>query len=60
MNHYLVTWSIDIEAETPEEAAEETLKIQRNSCSIATIFTVLDVKACEQTSVDVEPLVEPE
>ena len=39
---YHVVWMIDIEAETPEEAAREALAIQRDPASIATYFTVRD------------------
>lgn len=40
MNEYRVIWEIDIEAETPREAAQQALDIQRNPDSIATCFTV--------------------
>lgn len=40
MNEYRVIWEIDIEAETPREAAQQALDIQRNGDSIATVFTV--------------------
>ncbi len=39
---YRVVWEIDIDAETPREAAERTLDIQRNPESIATAFDVAD------------------
>ena len=42
MSQHFVTWSIDIEADTPKAAAEEALKIQRNPGSIATVFEVID------------------
>jgi len=42
MNTYRVAWEIDIEATTAEEAAEQALRIHRNSDSIATVFTVTD------------------
>ncbi len=42
MNHYCISWTIDLEAETPEEAAEKALKIQRDPESIATVFEVTD------------------
>ena len=35
---YQVRWEIDIEADTPQEAAEEALHIQRDADSIATVF----------------------
>ena len=40
MQHYRVTWGIDIDAETPRQAAEQALAIHRNPESIATIFDV--------------------
>ena len=40
MNRYRVTWVIDIEAESPKEAALQALRIQRNPESIATVFDV--------------------
>lgn len=40
MTNYLVEWSIDIEADSPEEAARQALEIQRNPASIATVFRV--------------------
>jgi hypothetical protein len=40
MASYLVEWSIDIEAESPEEAARLALETQRDPDSIATVFFV--------------------
>ena len=40
MTHYVVTWQIDIETDTPEKAAQEALRIQRKYPSCATCFTV--------------------
>lgn len=42
MKTYRVVWEIDIEAETPEEAAKAARSIQLNPNSIATCFTVED------------------
>lgn len=39
---YLVRWSIDLDAETPEEAAAEALRIQRDTGSTATFFEVFE------------------
>ena len=39
---YRVTWEIDIEAESFEEAARQALDIQRDRESIATCFVVRD------------------
>jgi hypothetical protein len=38
--NYLVEWVIDIEADSPQEAAEKALETQRNEDSIAVVFTV--------------------
>lgn len=39
--NYRVTWTIDIDyVDTPREAAEEALRIQRDPESIATVFEV--------------------
>jgi hypothetical protein len=40
MPEYVVSWDIDIIADTPEEAALEALKIQRDRASLATVFDV--------------------
>lgn len=40
MPFYRVTWKIDIAADTPEEAAEEALRIHRDPESIATVFNI--------------------
>jgi hypothetical protein len=40
MTSYHVTWEIDLDAETPLEAARDALAIQRDSGSLATVFTV--------------------
>lgn len=37
---YLVTWEINIEAQTPQEAAKQDLAIQRDAKSLATVFQV--------------------
>lgn len=37
---YRVRWEIDVEADTPAEAARHTLAIQRNPDSTATVFDV--------------------
>jgi len=37
---YQVTWTIDIEADSPTQAAVEAQRIQRDPESIATVFTV--------------------
>jgi hypothetical protein len=42
MKRYLVEWSIDLYAETPEEAARQALAIHRDPESIATVFKVIE------------------
>lgn len=37
-SEYRVVWEIDIDADSPEEAAQKALHIQRNPGSIATVF----------------------
>lgn len=58
--HYVVTWQIDIEdADTPEEAAREALRIQRKVDSIATVFDVAPYgKPSESVRVDLEEITE--
>ena len=40
MTPFLVKWEIEIEAETPQEAAQKALEIQRDPESIANVFQV--------------------
>lgn len=40
MNEYRVSWHIDVDAESPTEAAKVALQIQRDPESSATIFEV--------------------
>lgn len=42
MPEYLVTWKIDIDADTPEEAAMRALIVQRDPESVAAYFIVKD------------------
>lgn len=44
---YVVSWFIDIEADSPEEAARKALTIQRNCASWATVFTVREPSGIE-------------
>jgi hypothetical protein len=39
---YRVRWEIDIDADTPQEAAQKALAIQRDPQSIANVFDVFD------------------
>lgn len=40
MPEFRVRWVIDIEADTPREAAEKARQVQQNPDSIATVFEV--------------------
>lgn len=40
MKTYRITWSIDIDADSPEEAAASALIVQRDTESIALVFEV--------------------
>lgn len=44
---YFVTWEIDIDAESPREAAQKALNMQRDETSLATCFKVFDDKGNE-------------
>lgn len=44
MPEYRVKWEIDIEADSPREAAEKALAIHRNPDSIATVFDIKEDK----------------
>jgi hypothetical protein len=52
MTDYRVVWEIDIEADTPREAAEHALNIQQKHYTTATVFDVIDKKTLETTRVD--------
>lgn len=54
-NEYLVTWTIDMYANSHEEAAEKALNIQRNTESLATVFDVFDKRTMEKVEVDLIP-----
>ena len=42
MTTYSVNWEIEVEAESPVEAARQALKIHRDQNSTATVFDVFD------------------
>jgi len=43
-----VRWEIDIDADSPVDAARQALAIQRRTDSVATVFTV--VESCGRTT----------
>jgi hypothetical protein len=42
MTEFRVTWEIDIEAETPKQAAEQAFAIQQDPETMATVFAMTD------------------
>lgn len=44
MQSYSVSWEIELDAETPQDAAREAWKIMRTTDSTANCFTVCDEK----------------
>lgn len=55
MPDYLVRWEINITADSPEAAAREALRIQRDPTSYATVFEVWDEGGID-TTVDIPAL----
>ena len=54
-NRYLVKWVIDLEADTPEEAARAALAIQRDPASTATVFEIFNDCGDLLHRVDLDP-----
>lgn len=52
MNSYRVAWTIDLQAESPEDAARKARSIQRDPHSIATVFDVAPQCQCGEYHVD--------
>jgi hypothetical protein len=52
--NYLVKWEINIEANTPEEAAVKARAIQLDSQSFATVFEVWNEDRLHKTTVDLD------
>lgn len=50
--HYTVTWTIDVWADSPEEAAHKALRTQRDNDSIATVFDIKDMETQETETID--------
>ena len=51
MPEYKLKWEIDLTADTPQEAAIEAMRVQRDVSSIASVFTVTD-EAGNETIID--------
>lgn len=52
---YRVKWEIDIEADSPRQAAVKALKIQRDRNSIATVFEVNGERIDLSETMDMAP-----
>jgi hypothetical protein len=44
MTSYRVQWEIDVDADTPEDAARQAFEMMRDPESIATVFSVRDAQ----------------
>lgn len=49
MTEYLVAWRIDLDVDSPQEAALNALAVQRDSQSSATVFDVTDERGATVT-----------
>jgi hypothetical protein len=54
MAEYLVRWDIDIEADSPDEAAQKAREIQLRYNSVATVFDVYSNVGVKLKTVDLE------
>ncbi len=52
MAEYLVTWEIDLIADSPEDAASQAFNIQQDPLTSATFFTVEDTETKEKITFD--------
>jgi hypothetical protein len=53
---YLVTWQIEVDADSPRDAAKKALEIQRDPTSIATVFNVTPADKLKFEEVDLSKL----
>jgi hypothetical protein len=54
MSSYLVQWEINIDADSPVEAAKEAWRIQLDISSTATVFKVVDEETDKVEQIDLE------
>ena len=57
MPRYLITWEIDADASTPEEAARSAWEAMRRPGSTTNVFKVIDEEGNE-TTVDLQEIME--
>ena len=48
MPEYYITWEIELDADSPEDACKRALEMQRDKDSIATEFSVLEITKVTQ------------
>jgi len=58
MPSYYVSWDIQVDADSPEDAALQALGIQQDHESIATVFTVVDEETNAAAVIDADEIVE--
>ena len=58
MPSYLVTWNIQVDAKSPEDAALQALGIQQDPESTATVFLVTDGATIAAVVIDTAEIVE--
>ena len=51
---YLISWFVDVDDDSPYEAARQALGMQRDPESTATIFTVRDKQSGESVCIDAD------
>jgi len=56
IREYRVRWEIDLDADSPENAARKALAIQRDPHSVATHFEVFEIVDGEHSGEIVEPM----
>lgn len=49
---YLVSWEIEIDAESPQAAAKQAFQIQQHPETKATVFVVQEFETSEQVTLD--------
>lgn len=54
IENYLVTWTIDIEASSPEQAARMAFEIMQEKGTAATVFFVKDKETNKKVTIDLE------
>ena len=59
MNEYTINWTIEVDANSPEEAANQALEIMRDPDSTATVFEVIEIGGNTVKMIDAAGLSRP-